>query len=64
MTSFRYATVHVFLPDAEKKIADTERRLRLLKTCRACGKQSDTSGPDCPKCNEPDAFQERQVRHA
>jgi len=65
MSSFRYATVHVFLPDAEKRIAETELRmtqqLRLLKTCKACGKQSETSGIDCPRCNEPDAFQARKA---
>jgi predicted phage replisome organizer len=36
--------------------AAREEVARLLKTCRACGKQSDTSGRDCPKCGEPDAF--------
>jgi hypothetical protein len=68
MSSFRYATVHVFLPDAEKRLVDTElaysKRLRLLKTCKACGKASETTGIDCPKCGEPDAYQVREARHA
>lgn len=47
------------------EVLDAEdRRLRLLKTCKACGKQSDTTGIDCPKCGEPDAYQVREARRA
>lgn len=35
----------------------------LVKTCRACGKSSETTSPDCPKCGEPDAYR-READHA
>lgn len=61
MRGFDYMSVHHFLPDIEKRLADEDRRLRLLKTCKACGKSSDTTGIDCPKCGEPDAFRKEAV---
>jgi hypothetical protein len=68
MASLKYGAVSVFLPDIEAKAAATElaysKRLRLLKTCKACGKASETTGIDCPKCGEPDAYQVREARHA
>jgi hypothetical protein len=45
----------------EKRLSDEDRRLRLLKTCKGCGKQSETTGIDCPKCGEPDAFRKEAV---
>ena len=64
MQGFSYGSIHTFLPEAEKALADEARKLRLLKTCRACGKQSDTTGQDCPKCGEPDAFVAKEAEHA
>ena len=64
MRAFDYMSIHHFLPDIEKRLADEDRRLWLLKTCKACGKPSETTGIDCPKCGEPDAFQVREARHA
>ncbi len=64
MRAFDYMSVHHFLPDIEKRLADEDRRLRLRKTCRACGKASETSGIDCPKCGEPDAYQSEAARRA
>ena len=56
--SFAYLSLHNWLPEAEKALEAEDRRLRLLKTCKACGKSSETSGIDCPKCGAPDAFRE------
>jgi hypothetical protein len=64
MQSFGYMAVHTFLPDIEKRLSDEDRRFRLLKTCKACGKQSDTTGIDCPKCGEPDAFPRKEAVNA
>jgi hypothetical protein len=68
MASLKYGAVHAFLPDVEAKAAATEqaisKRLRLLKTCKVCGKASETTGIDCPKCGEPDAFKTREAANA
>jgi hypothetical protein len=64
MKSFAYMALHTFLPEAEKALESEERQLRLLKTCRACGKASETTGIDCPKCGEPDAYQAREAHRA
>jgi hypothetical protein len=56
MQSFSFGSLYTFLPEAEQALAREEHRLRLLKTCRGCGKQSNTTDNDCPKCGQPDAF--------
>jgi len=42
-------------------IAKERQRLRLLKTCKACRKASETTGIDCPKCGEPEAYQVKET---
>ena len=59
-----YGVLHSQLPKLEEVLVKEERRLRLLKTCKACGKASETSGIDCPKCGEPDAYQKETKRAA
>ena len=59
-----YGVLHSQLPKLEEVLGKEERRLRLLKTCLACGKASETTGIDCPKCGEPDAFKAREAVNA
>jgi hypothetical protein len=59
-----YGVLHSQLPKLEEVLGKEERRLRLLKTCKACGKASETTGIDCPKCGEPDAFKTREAANA
>ena len=51
-----YNIFHSQLGKIEEALARQARRLSLLKVCKACGKASETSGLDCPKCGEPDAY--------
>lgn len=52
-----YAQFHGQMGRLEQALSERKRKLRLLKTCTVCGKTSETTGIDCPKCGAPDAYQ-------
>jgi hypothetical protein len=53
MRALDYLSVHHFLPDIEKRLADEERRLSLIRVCPHCGKKQEHTGADCLYCQAP-----------
>lgn len=56
MKSFNFGALFTFFSNAEAGMEAQDRRLRLLKTCKNCGKTTEGTDVDCPKCGQVDAF--------